>query len=71
MRTEREIKGKICMFLKVLEHPGSLPKFHREMLKKQIKELQWVLGEGTEIRVSDEYLAELPDLLKKLKKKLI
>lgn len=67
MRKEKEIKGKIILYEKLLEKPCSLAPFHQAMLRKQVRELKWVLGKGTTITLDERYQKEI-ELAKKLKK---
>ena len=68
MRSEKQVKDKIFLYRELLKSRESLMPFHQAMLRKQIKDLEWVLGEGTDIDVAEETKRqfELSEKLKKL-----
>lgn len=55
MRSEDEIKNKIVHYGMVIKSGIRLDTYHQAMLRKQIRELKWVLGEGSDISLSDEF----------------
>jgi len=69
MRSEQQVNDKIFHYSNILKSKMGLDPYHAAMIRKQIKELKWVLGEGSDINIDEMYRREA-EIAKKLEKLL-